>query len=65
MRVRNFTGLLRFFLASNKHCLYYDKWWIIRNVQDLENVILEFLMRVCNFTMLVGVILVIYTLRLY
>ena len=49
MRVRNFSGLVRVILVINKHCLYYDKCWLIRNDQDLRNVFLQFSMRVRNF----------------
>ena len=65
MRVRNFAELARVILDLNKHCLYYNKCWLIRNVQDLRNFFLEFSMRVRNFAGLFRVILVINKHLLY
>ena len=64
MHVRNFIELVRVILVIDKHCLYYDKFRLIRNDPD-QNVFLEFSMHVRNFIGLVRVILVIYTLLLY
>ena len=65
MRVSNFAGPSRVFLVFDKHCLYYDKCWLIPNDQDLGNVFLEFSMRVRNFAGLVKVILDLYKQPLY